>query len=112
MRPAQSIHSSPLPPLLAKSPVHVAWMTLEWSLPLFFSPCLLIMVNDVNPVGHPMPLLKTFKGMEIPLKKKKKLGIKLPYDPEIPLLGIYSEKTITEKNCMYPNVHHSTIYNS
>ena len=112
MRPAQSIHSSPLPPLLAKSPVHVAWMTLERSLPLFFSPCLLIMVNDVNPVGHPMPLLKTFKGMEIPLKKKKKLGIKLPYDPEIPLLGIYSEKTITEKNCMYPNVHHSTIYNS
>ena len=28
----------------------------------------------------------------------KKLGIKLPYDPEILLLGIYPEKTITEKD--------------
>ena len=27
----------------------------------------------------------------------KKLQIKLPYDPEIPLLGIYSEKTIIQK---------------
>ena len=26
----------------------------------------------------------------------KKLGIKLPYDPAIPLLGIYPEKTIIE----------------
>ena len=28
----------------------------------------------------------------------KKLGIKLPYDPEIPLLGIYPEETIIEKD--------------
>ena len=28
----------------------------------------------------------------------KKLGIKLPYDPTIPLLGIYPGKTITEKD--------------
>ena len=28
----------------------------------------------------------------------KKLGIKPPYDPEIPLLGIYPEKTKIEKN--------------
>jgi len=41
----------------------------------------------------------------------KKLGIKLPYDPTILLLGIYSKKTVTEKNT-YPNVHCSTIYNS
>ena len=27
----------------------------------------------------------------------KKLGIKLPYDPAIPLLGIYPEETKTEK---------------
>ena len=27
----------------------------------------------------------------------KNLGIKLPYDPEIPLLGIYPEETIIEK---------------
>ena len=28
----------------------------------------------------------------------KKLGIKLPYDPAIPLLGIYPEETIIEKD--------------
>ena len=28
----------------------------------------------------------------------KKLGIKLPYDPAIPLLGIYPEKTIIQKD--------------
>ena len=27
----------------------------------------------------------------------KKLQIELPYDPEIPLLGIYPEKTIVQK---------------
>ena len=45
--------------------------------------------------------------MEIPLK----IGIKPPYDPAIPLIGIYPEETRTEKD-MYPNVHCSTIYNS
>ena len=33
-------------------------------------------------------------SMEIP---KKKLGIKPPYDPAIPLLGIYPEETKIEK---------------
>ena len=32
----------------------------------------------------------------------KKLGIKLPYDSRIPLLGIYSKKTITEKDICTP----------
>ena len=32
----------------------------------------------------------------------KKLGIKLPYDPAIPLLGIYPEKTIIEKDTCTP----------
>ena len=32
----------------------------------------------------------------------KKLGIKLPYDPAIPLLGIYPEETITEKHTCTP----------
>ena len=41
----------------------------------------------------------------------KKLKIELPYDPAIPLLGIYSEKTIIQK-VMYHYVHCSTIYNS
>ena len=32
----------------------------------------------------------------------KKLGIKPPYDPEIPLLGIYPEETKTEKDTCIP----------
>ena len=32
----------------------------------------------------------------------KNLGIKPPYDPAIPLLGIYPEKTITEKDTCTP----------
>ena len=48
----------------------------------------------------------------------KKLGIKLVIpsfiagiDPTIPLLGIYPEETVPEKD-MYPIVHCSTMYNS
>ena len=33
---------------------------------------------------------------------KKTLRIKLPYDPTIPLLGIYPEETITEKDACTP----------
>ena len=32
----------------------------------------------------------------------KKLKIELPYDPEIPLLGIYPEKTIIQKHTCTP----------
>ena len=41
----------------------------------------------------------------------KKLGIKPPYNPAIPLLGIYPEETKIEKDT-YPIIHCSTIYNS
>ena len=42
-----------------------------------------------------------------------KVGINLPYDPVIPLLGIYTEKTtILKGSCTHPSVHCSTIYNS
>ena len=41
----------------------------------------------------------------------KILKIELPYDPAIPLLGIYPEKTIIQR-VMYHNVHCSSIYNS
>ena len=41
----------------------------------------------------------------------KKLGIKQPYDPAIPLLGIYLEETkIGKDTCT--RVHCSTIYDS
>ena len=36
------------------------------------------------------------------VKKKKKLVIKPPYYPAIPLLGIYSEETKTEKDTCIP----------
>ena len=42
----------------------------------------------------------------------KKLKVELPYDPAIPLLGIYPEKTINSKRVMHHNVHCSSIYNS
>ena len=41
----------------------------------------------------------------------KKLEIELPYDPAIPLLGIHTKETRIERY-VYPNVHHSTVYNS
>ena len=42
----------------------------------------------------------------------KKLKIELPYDPAIPLLGIYPEKNMVQKDTCTPNVHCSTTYNS
>ena len=36
----------------------------------------------------------------------------LPYDTENPLLGIYPEKTIIQKDTCNSSVHCSTIYNS
>ena len=41
----------------------------------------------------------------------KILGIKLPYDPAIPLLGIHTEETRIERD-VYSNVHCNTGYNS
>ena len=44
----------------------------------------------------------------------KKLNMKLPYDPVIPLQGMYlkKSKTLTQKKHMHPYVHYSIIYNS
>ena len=41
----------------------------------------------------------------------KKLGIELPCDPAIPLLGIHWGNQIW-KRLVYPNVYRSTVYNS
>ena len=35
----------------------------------------------------------------------------MPYDPAIPLLGIHTKEARIERH-VYPNVHHSTVYNS
>ena len=42
----------------------------------------------------------------------KELEIELPYDLAIPLLGIHTKETRSEKRHMHPNVHHSTVDNS
>ena len=42
--------------------------------------------------------------METVWRFLKKLETKLPYDTAIPLLGIYTKDTGTERH-MYPNVH-------
>ena len=47
-------------------------------------------------------------GMEIPLKT----GIKPPYDPAIPLLGIYPEETKIEKDMYIQFIAELFIYNS
>ena len=45
----------------------------------------------------------TTQNSMIPFKNSfKKLGIELPYDPTIPLLGIYPEKTIIERDTCIP----------
>ena len=46
-------------------------------------------------------------GTSIPLWRRlwkfpKKLNMELPYDPAIPLLGIYPEKTIIQKGTCTP----------
>ena len=64
------------------------------------------MLERVCKIGNPLTLLVGMqmdtitmeKSMEIPLK----LGIKLPYDPAIPLLGIYPEETRIEKDTCTP----------
>ena len=42
----------------------------------------------------------------------KKLRTEPPYDLAIPLLGIYLEKTLIQKDICTSHVHSSTIYNS
>jgi len=42
----------------------------------------------------------------------KKTKIELPYDPAIPLLGLYPKKNIIQKRYLHPNVHCISIYNN
>ena len=56
--------------------------------------------------GNPLALLVGMQidtaTMEKSMKIFQKLGIKLSYDPTIPLLGIYPEETIIEKDTYTP----------
>ena len=64
------------------------------------------MLERVWRKGNPLALLM---GMQIDAaiwtkvwRFLKKLKIELPYDPAIPLLGIYPEKTMMERNTFTP----------
>ena len=53
--------------------------------------------------------------MENRMEVSQKIKIELPYDPAIPLLGIYvykENKNTNLKRYTHPNVHSSIIYNS
>ena len=56
-------------------------------------------------IGYSQPLWKTV------WRVLKKLEIELPYDPAIPLLGIHTKETRSERD-VHPNVHRSTVYHS
>ena len=60
-----------------------------------------VMLERVWRKGNPLALLVSMyidtASMETVWRFLKKLKIELPYDPVIPLLGIYPEKTIVQK---------------
>ena len=60
------------------------------------------MLERVCRKGNPLALLVGMQidttTMENSVEMSLKLGIKLPYDPTIPLLDIYPKETITEKD--------------
>ena len=65
--------------------------------------------------GNPLTLLVGMKTSTATMENSveiKKLEIKLPYDPAIPLLGIHTKETRIERDTCYPSVHRSTVYNS
>ena len=69
--------------------------------------------RKVNPLTLLVGMQSTTATMENSVEiSEKKLEIELPYDPAIPLLGIRTKETRIERDNVYPNVHHSTVYNS
>ena len=56
--------------------------------------------------------LKYITSLEKNLHIKSTYLIELPYDPAIPLLCMYQDKTIILKDTCTPYVHCSTIYNN
>ena len=71
------------------------------------------MLERVQIKRNPLTLLVGMQTSTATMENSmdKKLKIELPYDPAIPLLGIHTEETRIERH-VYPNVHHSTVYNS
>ena len=64
------------------------------------------MLERVQRKGNPLTLLVRMQTstatMENGVEIVKKLEIELPYDPAIPLLGIHTEETRTERDTCTP----------
>ena len=60
------------------------------------------MLERVWRKGNPLALLVECKLIQPLWRFLKKLKIELPYDPAIPLLGIYPEKTVIQKDTCTP----------
>ena len=64
------------------------------------------MLERVQTKGNPLTLLVGMQTstdtMENSVEVLKKLKIDLPYDPEIPLLGIHTEETRIERDMCTP----------
>ena len=72
------------------------------------------MLERVWRKGNPLTLLVGMQTSTATMENSmdKKLKIELPYDPAIPLLGIYTDETRIERDMCTPNVHCSTVYDS
>ena len=60
------------------------------------------MLERVWRKGNPLALLVGMYIGAVTMEFLKKLKIELPYDPAIPLLGIYPDKTVIEKDTCTP----------
>ena len=70
-----------------------------WEYSFFFN-----LLKEFQEDGH-QPLWRTV------WRYLRNLYIELPYDPAIPLLGMYPDKTLLKRHT-HPHVHCSTIHNS
>ena len=74
------------------------------------------MLERVWRKGNPPTLLVGIRSGIATIESSKEvpqtLTKELSYDPEIPLLDIYQDKTQIQKDNMHSYVHSSTIYNT
>ena len=77
---------------------------MEFSRPEYWSGLPFPSPGDLpNPRIKPgSPALQADSSPSEPLEFLKKLKIEIPYDPALPLLGIYPEKTLIQKDTCTP----------
>ena len=76
------------------------------------------MLERMQRKGNPSALFVGMQTGEATVENSmnflRKLKMELPFDPAIPLLGLYPKnpETPIQKKLCTPNIHSSTIYNS